>query len=50
VAGERGRRMASIELGMRQYVLQLEELVREHPDQWYCFYPFWEDPLRRPAD
>jgi KDO2-lipid IV(A) lauroyltransferase len=50
VAGERGRRMASIALGMQQYVLQLEALVREHPDQWYCFYPFWADPLRRPAD
>ena len=46
VEGERGRRMASIEQGMRLYVQQLETLVRAHPDQWYCFYPFWNDPLR----
>ncbi len=50
VEQERGRRRASIELGMRRYVLQLEELVRLHPDQWYCFYPFWDDPLRRSRD
>lgn len=50
VEGERGRRMASIEQGMRRYVRQLEDLVREHPDQWYCFYPFWDDPLRKALD
>jgi len=48
VEGERNRRQASIEQGMRRYVQQLEELVRAHPDQWYCFYPFWDDPLRKP--
>ena len=21
--------------------------AREHPDQWYCFYPFWDDPKRQ---
>lgn len=47
VDGERSKRLASIEQGMRRYVHQLEELVREHPDQWYCFYPFWDDPLRK---
>jgi KDO2-lipid IV(A) lauroyltransferase len=47
VSGERGVRMAVIERGMRIYVRQLEDLVREHPDQWYCFYPFWDDPLRK---
>ena len=50
VEGERGRRLASIEQGMRQYVRQLEDLVRAHPDQWYCFYPFWNDPLREALD
>lgn len=24
----------------------VERMVREHPDQWYCFYPFWQDPTR----
>jgi len=48
VEGERSGRRASIERGMRRYVQQLEALVREHPDQWYCFYPFWDDPLRKP--
>lgn len=49
VAGGRGERMASIETGMRAYVADLEALVREHPSQWYCFYPFWDDPARVPA-
>lgn len=22
----------------------IEDVVRRHPDQWYCFYPFWEKP------
>lgn len=46
ITGERGQRQAAIEAGMRHYVADLENLIREHPDQWYCFYPFWEDPLR----
>lgn len=50
VERERTRRMASIERGMRQYVRLLEELVRANPDQWYCFYPFWDDPLRKALD
>lgn len=47
VEGDRASRQASMERGMRSYVSQLETLVRTHPDQWYCFYPFWDDPLRR---
>lgn len=46
VNGARGERQASIRQGMARYVSWLEDLVRQHPDQWYCFYPFWEDPLR----
>jgi len=46
ITGERGQRQAAIEAGMRRYAGYLEELVRAHPDQWYCFYPFWDDPLR----
>lgn len=46
ITGERGQRQAAIEAAMRRYVGWLEELIREFPDQWYCFYPFWDDPLR----
>ncbi|WP_243303150.1 lysophospholipid acyltransferase family protein [Geothrix oryzisoli] len=46
VHGERGERMAAIEAGMRSYVADLEALIRRHPSQWYCFYPFWDDPAR----
>lgn len=47
VEGGRGERQAAIEAGMRRYAADLEALVRQHPDQWYCFYPFWDDPARR---
>lgn len=47
IEGERGLRQASIQAGMARYVALLEGLVRAHPDQWNCFYPFWDDPLRR---
>ncbi|HJV38767.1 MAG TPA: lysophospholipid acyltransferase family protein [Geothrix sp.] len=46
VLGRRGERQAAIEAGMRTYVSTLEQLIREHPSQWYCFYPFWDDPIR----
>ncbi len=46
IQGERGSRMAAIEAGMRAYVADLEALIRRHPSQWYCFYPFWDDPAR----
>jgi KDO2-lipid IV(A) lauroyltransferase len=42
----RGERLAEIEAGMRRYVADLEALIRRHPSQWYCFYPFWDDPAR----
>jgi Kdo2-lipid IVA lauroyltransferase/acyltransferase len=29
------------------FVEILERYVRAHPTQWYCFYPFWDDPSRR---
>lgn len=45
----RGERMKEIEAGMRRYVSMLEDFIRAHPDQWYCFYPFWDDPMREPA-
>jgi KDO2-lipid IV(A) lauroyltransferase len=46
VLGGRGERMTAIEAGMRSYVADLEALIRRHPSQWYCFYPFWDDPAR----
>jgi KDO2-lipid IV(A) lauroyltransferase len=46
IRGGRGERMAEIEAGMRTYVAELEALIRRHPGQWYCFYPFWDDPAR----
>lgn len=46
IRGGRGERMAEIEAGMRAYVAGLEALIRQHPSQWYCFYPFWDDPAR----
>jgi KDO2-lipid IV(A) lauroyltransferase len=47
IRGGRGERMAEIEGGMRRYAADLEALIRRHPDQWYCFYPFWDDPARK---
>lgn len=47
IEGGRGGRKASIEAGMRAYVADLEALIRQHPSQWYCFYPFWDDPARQ---
>lgn len=46
VEGGRGGRKSAIETGMRAYVAELETLIRRHPSQWYCFYPFWDDPAR----
>lgn len=31
---------------MHRWVAILESRVREFPDQWYCFYPFWS-PTKR---
>ena len=46
ILGRRGERMAEIAAGMRRYAADLEALVRRDPSQWYCFYPFWDDPAR----
>jgi KDO2-lipid IV(A) lauroyltransferase len=47
VTGARGERQAAMAEGLRTYVAELETLIRKHPSQWYCFYPFWDDPARR---
>jgi lauroyl/myristoyl acyltransferase len=40
-------RDASLRRNLERYVAILERYVREYPDQWYCFYPFWDDPSRK---
>ena len=47
---DRGRdREEALAANVRRYVAILERYVAGNPEQWYCFYPFWEDPSRRPA-
>ena len=43
-----GRGDEALKRNVLRYVGILERYVREHPEQWYCFYPFWDDPSRRP--
>ena len=42
----KGDRDAALRENMSRYVKILERYVRERPEQWYCFYPFWDDPSR----
>ncbi len=42
-----GDRDAALRTNLLRYVALLERYVREYPDQWYCFYPFWDDPSRK---
>jgi lauroyl/myristoyl acyltransferase len=44
-----GDRDAALSRNLQRYVAILERYVREYPDQWYCFYPFWDDPSRKPT-
>jgi KDO2-lipid IV(A) lauroyltransferase len=37
----------SLRVNLGRYVAILERYVREYPEQWYCFFPFWDDPSRR---
>ena len=41
-----GDREAALRENLRRYVEILERYVRVSPEQWYCFYPFWDDPSR----
>jgi KDO2-lipid IV(A) lauroyltransferase len=41
-----GDREAALRTNIQRYVSILERYVREFPEQWYCFYPFWDDPSR----
>ena len=42
-----GDRDAALRKNVERYVAILERYVREYPEQWYCFYPFWDDPSRK---
>jgi lauroyl/myristoyl acyltransferase len=42
-----GPRDAALRTNVERYVAVLERYVRLYPDQWYCFYPFWDDPSRK---
>lgn len=42
-----GDREAALRVNLAAYVAILERYVAAHPEQWYCFYPFWDDPSRR---
>lgn len=42
-----GDRDAAFARNLARYVAILERYVREYPEQWYCFYPFWDDPSRK---
>jgi len=44
-----GDRDAALRENLRRYIAILERYVGEHPEQWYCFYPFWDDPSRKPG-
>ena len=45
-----GDRDAALRRNLLAYVALLEQYVRRYPEQWYCFYPFWDDPSRKEAD
>jgi lauroyl/myristoyl acyltransferase len=42
-----GDRDAALTRNLERYVAILERYVRQYPEQWYCFYPFWDDPSRK---
>ena len=39
-------RDAALRKNLDRYITILQRYVREYPEQWYCFYPFWDDPSR----
>ncbi len=42
-----GDRDAALRTNLARYVAILERYVGQYPEQWYCFYPFWDDPSRK---
>jgi len=41
--GSDGDEPTRIAAAMQRWAELLERRIREHPEQWYCFYPFWGD-------
>ena len=44
---EKGDRDAALRENIARYIAVLERYIRTYPEQWYCFYPFWDDPSRK---
>ena len=42
-----GSHEADLRANVERFVRILEGFVRRYPTQWYCFYPFWDDPSRK---
>jgi len=42
-----GNHEADLRANVERFVRILEGYVRRYPTQWYCFYPFWDDPSRK---
>ncbi len=42
-----GDRDAALRRNVARYIAVLERYVGKYPEQWYCFYPFWDDPSRK---
>jgi lauroyl/myristoyl acyltransferase len=42
-----GDNEADLRVNVERFVRILESYVRRYPTQWYCFYPFWDDPSRK---
>lgn len=40
-------RDADVRENVRRIAAQVEAMVRDHVDQWYCYYPLWDDAERR---
>ncbi len=48
LAIDRGRdHETDLRANVERFVRLLERYIRAHPTQWYCFYPFWDDPSRK---
>lgn len=45
-----GDRDAALRRNIARYVAVLERYVAKYPEQWYCFYPFWDDPSRKETE
>lgn len=42
-----GSHEEDVRRNVERFVRVLERYVAKYPTQWYCFYPFWDDPTRK---